>query len=293
MSSLASLARLAFPETSDPSAYVPRAATENAMASIRDWGESDDRGSSLGALIGTPGLGKTQLLRITELRINESVTQFLADGGELAGRARTSRALYLPYAALTPRDLAAWVHGQLKLHFAPHPDLDDAAVAVEALLHLGGGPFDPFFLILDDADAMPSELIDALVTGLPREQSPLRLLIGLNPDSKATRLLAALHALAPTTVEFRARMSVADTAHYVRARMRRVGFPGAEVAKITEAEAKRLNSLSAGIPRRLHELLAARFDGRENASLEFDETELGGEEWMGRPFDDFDDEPGR
>ena len=149
MSSLESLARIAFAETCDPAAYVPRAATEAALASIRDWGESDAIGSTVAALIGTPGLGKTQLLRITEARVNQGIARFVADGGSLDGLAQHARALYLPYAGLSLPDLAIWVYGLLGIRSTLSATSQDPIAALEALGRLGGGSSDPFFLMMD------------------------------------------------------------------------------------------------------------------------------------------------
>ena len=286
MTSLESLARIAFAETSDPGAYVPRAATEAALASIRAWGESDAVGSSVAALIGTPGLGKTQLLRITETRVNEGVARFLAEGGSLDGVAQNARALYLPYAGLSLPDLAIWVHGLLGSRPADTARWQEPSVALEALGRLGGGPSDPFFLMLDDADAMPAETISALLEDLPRTDSPLRILLSLNRDSKAARLLSALHPLRPTEILFESRMSVEETSVYVRTRMRYAGFPEIEISRVGDDEAKRLHSLSLGVPRRLHELATARFEAREGPTPGRFPERRSHERWMGLPIDD-------
>ena len=286
MSSLESLARIAFAETSDPDAYVPRSGTEDALASIRAWGESDAVGSSIAALVGTPGLGKTQLLRITEARVNEGVARYVAEGGSLAGIAPNARALYLPYAGLSLPDLAVWVYGLLGIRAAVSPDWRDPGLALEALGQLGGGPSDPFFLIMDDADAMPAETIAGLRERLPRADSPVRLLVALNRDSKAARLLSALHPLQPTEIAFQSRMSVEETWVYLRTRMHYAGFPEIEIARLGERDTKRLHSLSLGIPRRLHELAAAHFEAREGATPGRLPGRRSDERWMGQPIDD-------
>ena len=286
MTSLESLARIAFAETCDPGAYVPRAATEAALAAIRNWGESDAVGSSIAALIGTPGLGKTQLLRVTESRVNEGVARFVAEGGSLAGVAPHARALYLPYAGLSLSDLAIWAHGLLGVRPAVTSDWQEPGVALEALERLGGGSSDPFFLIMDDADAMPAATIEALLDRLPRSDSPLRILVALNRDAKAARLLSALHPLQLTEIHFESRMSVEETSVYLRARMGYAGFPEVEIARIGEEEATWLHSLSLGVPRRLHELATARFEAREGATPGRFQERRSHERWMGRPIDD-------
>jgi type II secretory pathway predicted ATPase ExeA len=278
--------RRAFSETCDPSAYVPRDATEAALASIRDWGESDEVGSTVAALVGTPGLGKTMLLRVTESRINAGAERFVADGGVLEGRVGRARALYLPYAGLAVPDLAFWVQGLLGLAPTTAANGEESEVAMEALMDLGGGPVDPFFLLIDDADSMPMETVQALLASLPRFDSPLRILIALNPDSKATRLFSALHPLQPTDILLRTRMSEAETGVYLRERMRWAGLPRAEIEAVDDAAATRFHALSAGVPRRIHALastlIASQVEVRPAA---FDEKQRR-EDWMGRPIED-------
>lgn len=286
MSLIEASRRRAFSETCDPSAYVPRDATEAVLSAIRVWGDSDDLGSSVAALIGTPGLGKTQLLRVTESRIGRGVALSAAEGQIFGGRVPQARSLYLPYAGLAMTDLAIWVHGLLGLPLERGIEFGDPDVALRSLLDLGGGPSDPFFLMFDDADSMPMESIRTLIRGLPRSQSPLRILLTLNPDSKATKLLGSLHAFQPTEISFRTRMSVEETANYVRARMRWAGFPGVEIARIDDLEATRIHALSAGVPRRVHELASARFESTEHSRPVALEEKQRREDWMGRPIED-------
>ena len=296
MNSIEVARRRAFSETCDPSAYVPREATEAALAAIRAWGGSDEVGSSVAALVGTPGLGKTQLLRVIESQVNGGAALSSAQNVQAAQAAPAlssavrpsvaARALYLPYAGLALPDLAIWVHGLLGRTPARVADIGEPDVALEALLELGGGPTDPFLLIFDDADAMPAETVQALIKGLPRSASPLRILITLNPDSKATRLFEALYPLLPTEISFRTRMNVDETGTYVRERMRWGGFPGSEIAGIDESEAMRIHTLSGGVPRRVHEIASARFESAGDARPTALEDKARREDWMGRPIED-------
>ena len=270
MSSIRSLSRRAFSETSDPEAYLPRQATENAMREIGAWADSDDQGSTLAALIGTPGLGKTMLLRLIERRA-----------------VRTSdrpAALYLPYAGLAPQDLCLWVYGLLGEPLSAE-QVADSAAAFDRLLEIGEAE-NPFFLLLDDADSIPAETIEGLLERVPADHSPLRLLLALNPDSKATRLLSLLHPLSPATFTLRERMSDEEVLEYLRGRMRWAGFPQAEINAIDEEEARRLNALAAGIPRQLHRLALFRFDDSDAAlSPDLIDKQMR-EDWMGRPLED-------
>ena len=92
--------RRAFGETSDPACYVARPATDRVVEQLAVWSRRDDRGSTVSAIVGTPGLGKTMLLRLVEKVWNED-------------SAGPSGALYLPYGGLALRDLVAWIYGLL------------------------------------------------------------------------------------------------------------------------------------------------------------------------------------
>ena len=99
-------ARRAFSETCDPSVYVERAACAEALRALEAWTESEAPSSNVAALVSSPGLGKTFLLRLLEHRAQRGGP---ADGSAVA----PMRALYLPYAGLGPTDLTLWVHGLL------------------------------------------------------------------------------------------------------------------------------------------------------------------------------------
>ncbi len=280
MASIEEKYRRAFAETCDPHSYIPRDATEAALLSIRRWIESSARGSTLAALVSSPGLGKTQLLRVVEAWFNAR------SQGSDRGMARIRRALYLPYAGLSPTDLSCWVLGLLGIPPDSMVMPDDDPSAIEALMALGRGFEDPFLLILDDADSMPAETLEALVERLPIEASPLKILIGLNMDSKASRLLAALHPLQSHDVLFRRRMNVAETAEYLRGRMRWAGFSDEAIARIDEEAAERIHSLSSGIPRRVHAIATTFFESEAQKRPDELEVKSRREHWMGRPIED-------
>lgn len=272
----------AFSETSDPAAYVARESTERVLEAIRTWGESDEPGSTVAALVGSPGLGKTLMLRVTEARVNGAPSS----GFEAALPTPGVHALYVPYGGLELPDFAVWVHGLLgrpRKDGAVEPTPTEAA---QAMLALGRGPQDPFYLLIDDADGLPSETIHTLIEHLPVESSSLRILLALNPDSKGTRLLSKFHVLQPTEIRFRDRLSIEETKAYVAARMRCAGFAEAEIGQLDDEWIHQVHSLSAGIPRALHALAARSFDDRIRGVVSDLERKQQREDWMGRPIED-------
>ncbi|MEM9177100.1 MAG: AAA family ATPase [Myxococcota bacterium] len=273
---LTEASRRAFSETADPAAYVERAASAATLREIEAWLDEAEGATSVGALVATPGLGKTMLLRVVEARLNRR---------SLAADTPAARpdALYLPYAGLAPTDLALWVYGLLG---RARPRIESEREAVEALLALGDPKGAPFTLLLDDADSMPPETIAALTAGLAPESGSLRWLVAVNPDSKGSRLRAALHALAPREFAYRERLDLAETGAYLRTRMRWAGFPDALLERVDEDEIQRIFALSNGLPRAIHAIAADRFD----AMAAVGGTEALGEkrrreDWMGRPID--------
>lgn len=260
-------ARNAFAETVDPEAYVPRLATESLIASIDQWRTQGRLGSTLAALVTQPGLGKTFFLRLVERRINRDA--------EAAGL--STRALYLPYASLSVVDLVAWVYGLLGQE-CPYPDARDHAVpALAALFALGGGPSDPFFLLIDDADSMPEETIRVLQQGLPRENSPLRLLVVLGEDDRSSQMLAELDVLEPSVAILRSALSEEETAIYLQARMRRAGLSEEAVGGLDAARISQLHALSGGVPRQIHRIMIQMLEARELGRPVFFEDEQPGE----------------
>ncbi len=271
-------ARNAFAETVDPDGYVPRAATDSLLASIDEWRTQARLGSTLAALVTQPGLGKTFFLRMVEQRINR----------DAAAAGKSARALYLPYAGLSVVDLATWIYGLLGQECpSPDPDARDHAVpALAALFALGGGPSDPFFLLIDDADSMPEETIRVLQQGLPRKSSPLRILAALGDDARSSRLLAALDVLEPSVAILRSRLSEEETAVYLRTRIRWAGLSEEVMGGLDADRISQIHAFSGGVPREIHrvmtELLEARHKGLP-ADLDAKQRREG---WMGAPIDD-------
>jgi type II secretory pathway predicted ATPase ExeA len=266
----------AFSETVDPSAYVPREATEAVLSSLHGWAERDGVGTTLGALVAPPGLGKTLLLRVLELRINDRRNP----------TDESPRALYLPYAGLQLQDLCAWVYGLLGRSPRSAEGKADSRAALDALLSLARNADDPFFLLMDDADSMPQETVQALVEGLPRERSPLRILMALGQDGKSSRLLAALDPLETFETVLKPPMSEKETSNYVRSRMRWAGLGENEMSRLDAQAISRIQTLSGGVPRRVHSIAASLFESANRGLPEELDAKRKREDWMGRPIED-------
>ena len=268
--------RRAFNETSDPRAYVPRDDTESALSELAAWAQGDGEGSTVGVLIGPPGLGKTFLLRVFESRV-----------------ARES--LYLPYAGLPPVELIAWIYGLLGRSRAVDVDLEnpeaESGQQLGPLLDLASDRQSPFFLIIDDADSMPADTLRMFVEELPPEGSSLRILMAMNEDAKSSRLLAGLDSLRPYVVRIQSAMTETETAHYVHARLAWAGASPAELARLDAESTRRIFALSGGVPQAVHRIAGALFAGDGMALPSDLDAKQRRENWMGRPFEDDPVEP--
>jgi type II secretory pathway predicted ATPase ExeA len=119
-----------FALTPDPAVYLPRPATEAALADVL---RSVNNSRTRTALIGPPGLGKTLMLHLIAVRAEDKF-----------------KTVYLPYAALPPEELSAWA---LNLLGAPETS-DPVAVLCSSAKRLRERGF-PLLLTVDDAGAMP------------------------------------------------------------------------------------------------------------------------------------------
>ncbi len=285
-------AQRAFSETSDPQAYVMRPAVEALRAALSAWRDEGRQGTSIATLIAPPGLGKTFLLRLFE--------------SELSGRPGGADGLYLPYAGLPLPDLSAWVHGLLgrrpQAPTAGHPEPADRAAredsgdpgasdraSIESLMALGPGVDAPFFLVVDDAESMSIETARHFARTLPATGSPLRLLLALGDDARATRLRAVLDDLSPLELVFRDPMSEAETRAYLRARMGWAGVDEATIDAIGSRSASRIHALSGGVPRAVHRVAAALIEEKDRPpgrSGSETSDSWPAAEWMGQPIEE-------
>lgn len=275
--------RTAFGETADPTAHVPRDATESLLDALLDWCAEEGVGSTVAALIAPPGFGKTHLLRVLQARLAGSI----AEGPDALAPVRTSRVLYLPYAALALPDLCRWVHGLLGRstdEIAGLPRSEEGAL--EALRALGDPAIGPFYLLVDDADSMPLPTLRVLAQGLPPERSPIRLVLALTDDSRAARLLATLDRLSPFESVLRTPLDAAETEAYLRARLERAGLGVELLDGLDPVTLSRIGALSGGVPRRIHRVVTALLEPEHGALARALSVHPRSDAWLGAPIVD-------
>jgi len=126
-----------FEQTTHPDAYVPRPETEQALDRLLTWARSGHSASI--RVTGAAGTGKTLLLRVLAERT----------AGQPA-------AIHVPYANLTPDDLAGWVLEAIGEHRESNARSQLVAAAKQRA-ERGG-----LLLLIDDADLLPPQTRDAL-----------------------------------------------------------------------------------------------------------------------------------
>ena len=220
-----------FAVTCDPRLYVPRPASEAALARLE---ASVDAGAHCCVLSGPPGIGKTLLLRVLATRLAAEV-----------------RSVFLPYAALGLDDLCRWVLGLLEP--IPRARAGDPRLQLLHQARQSGTRSRPLLLLLDDASALPRSTAHGLLELAGRARGGLRLVVVPVDDSRAGRVIAALGERVEH-VRLATAMSEAETVHYVRQRLERCQAPPAIAARFDAATLRRLWWESGGNPRRLHAL---------------------------------------
>jgi type II secretory pathway predicted ATPase ExeA len=219
-----------FALTADAAAYLPREATESALARLEDGFR---RGRRVQVLSGPPGLGKTLLAHVLAARLSAAF-----------------RSVYLPYASLGWTDLCTWILGLLGEPPGAFPDRELLGSARRSAL--AGRPL---LLLVDEASGVPPETANALAELVAEADGALCVLLVPLDDVRAGRVLATL-ARGVEELRLSAPLTVEETERYVRTRLVRAGA-SLEVQKRFDAGTiARLQRASAGNPRRLHHFAA-------------------------------------
>lgn len=277
--------RVAFSETCDPLGYVARDATERALSEIDEWCQRrGDRGApGLAFLTGPPGVGRTFLLRTIESVRNGG---WLADAPAAAGLG-APRALYLPYAGLSPIDLGLWICGLLGRSLEP-ADLVDSARILAALAGLSRSEDEPLLLVLDDSDSIHPETLETLAQGLSEGAlgESLFVLLAVTDDPRGMQVAARLREVGAREMARLAPMTADETASYLRGRLRWAGLSEREVDSLDELGLAEICERSEGLPRRLHAVALEAFEVGRVALRAAADGETGPAGWLGTPIED-------
>lgn len=212
-----------FGTTADPARYVPRAATERALEDL-ERAVVDQRASVL--LCGTPGIGKTLVLRLLRRRLEPEL-----------------QVIHLPYASLPPAALCGWALSAIDAPSSYDP-IGALATQAHAAFVQGGG----IVLLIDDADAMPEETARAL--GGLTEQSHGGLRFVAASDRDAAERLGAL--LGPVVwVSLVDAMTPAETLQYVQTHLHAAHLPAEVIGAFDADTIASLHRRTGGVPGRV------------------------------------------
>jgi general secretion pathway protein A len=209
-----------FSDSPDPALYVPRDASESALASLLACAQTPGRHA---LVLSPPGTGKTLLLHLLATRLPSELSS-----------------VYVPNPTLDPGELAAWTLGQLGSPRFPDPESVLRAYAAHRA-QCGGG----LVWLIDDADRLPPATARWLLDAAARTDGGLRLVFTATQD--ASEGLAVFESL--VRIESLARpMQPAEIAQYVFERLYRArGDDGTRARLAAALEA--IGEASGGIPR--------------------------------------------
>lgn len=252
-------ARDPFALTADTALYVPRLASERALDALV---AALEEGGHAVAFTGPAGLGKTLLLHVLAERVRDRWGP-----------------IFLPYAALSPEDLASWIRTALG-----EGEIDQVAALQPGPPGQRERKAHHPLLLVDDAGALPLE--------------SARWLGGLaaNPDVRVGVVVAAsdraatgsrMAALGGTvSVRLADPMDEHECAEYLRRRLSLADAPLEVRGRFGDATIRRLHAIAGGNPRRLHlaasDLLAGgsgqlpedAFDGGDEPTIALPELAL-------------------
>jgi type II secretory pathway predicted ATPase ExeA len=238
----------AFGLTPDTGAYVPREATERALAALV---AAVQGGGAPAAILGGAGVGKTLLLHLL---------------AERAGPGLPSD--YLPTPRRAPEELCTWVARRIGA-----PAGEDAELFVRAWVGHLREQEQGCLLLVDDADAMPVATARWLAAFAAESRGGLRLVLAALESPAAERVLRAFGEL--QRVELAASMSPAETAEYIGWRLARADVPETVRARFDAAAVAELHRVAQGNPRRLHLAVESLVRGGSAAVLEDEIAERG------------------
>ena len=225
----------AFAMTADPTAYVPRDATERALAALE---RSVESGAGTTVLLGEVGLGKTLLLRVL--------------AGRLADRFHP---VYFPISALPQSEIGAVLLASLNVAACAFPEPELLSIGAQ-LREVGSA----LLLLVDDAEAMTVETARGLAGLASASHGGLRIVFAAVDDARGRELL---RAVGPQVNEIRLvdPMDVEETGAYLRGRLERLHAAGSNDSWVDARAVARIHGASKGVPRLVHLEAAAFLDG--------------------------------
>jgi len=245
-----------FSAEDEASLYVPRPASEAALAGIEDVLL---HGSGLAVLVGPVGIGKSLLLKVLESKLSSSHCCVRVDYEGLSIdefcqwvlRELDARETLETERMLTHKPTLAkfreWMQRERSITQTDDPESGLVQLAIE----FQGRGF-PVALLIDTADGLKPDSARRLLELTQRANGALRIVLALTDGLQES--LSILHALSDQvgTVRYEQPMSLDETIQYIKERLARSGASEELRACLDESRVRRLFKYSQGNPRRLH-----------------------------------------
>jgi MSHA biogenesis protein MshM len=230
-----------FPLTPDTAAYVPRAATERALAELV---AAVQGGAPTVAVVGGAGVGKTLLLHLLAERLGAGI-----------------RSVYLPNPRLSPAEVCTWIARRLEM-----PAGEEVMPFLRAWITHLRDQEQACLLLVDDADAMPEATARWLGDFAVESRGGLRLVLAALAGTAAERVLRAFGEV--RRVDPGASLTLDEATEYVAWRLDRAGTPAEQRERFDPATLAELHRVARGNPRRLHLAVEALLRGGAPVVLE-------------------------
>lgn len=209
----------------DVAAYLPRDATERALALLAEAVHLADRPV---VFEGPAGIGKTLLLHVLVDRL----------GGQV-------RPVAVPIPTLAPSDLWHWVASRLGI-----ASEGDALAAIEQSQTSGA----PVLLMIDDANALPEETVTSLRAALDAQMPGLRAVLVVSDDAEESEALHLALGEPVHRIRFAEAMTADECADYICARLAASDLDAGTRARFDDPMLARIHAHTHGVPAAVHEL---------------------------------------
>jgi general secretion pathway protein A len=214
-----------FAATSDPNLYVPRGATERALAALADavWHQG-----GIAALLGPPGVGKSLLLRVLARRAEDAL-----------------HCIHVPVPTLDPEGITLWVASRLP----GGRRLGGTATLLEVARER------PLLLLVEDAELLPADSARAIAELHRASAGAIRAVLAVNAELLPAKLSEAFDPDC-AQVLLDDGMDRDEAVDYVTRRLAAAGVPQSVAERFDGGTIAQLHEVSGGNPARFN--VAAR-----------------------------------
>lgn len=231
------LAPRAFTAVPDPNRYFPAAVIEEARQKVA---RSIERGEGPAMIVGAPGIGKTMLLEVLAEQFRGQLTIVSLPGSQLCSR----------------RALLQMILFQAGL---PYQGIEEGELRVSLLSYLRpqDGPARRMLLLVDEADSLPSRLLEEVrvLTNVADRGQPLVSLVLAGSSTLEERFAEPRMEALSQRISTRCYLSAfgrEESFQYIRAQVAAIGSDPDQLFSVDGLEA--MFATTDGVPRLLNQL---------------------------------------